>query len=369
MRYQKGTIYLKSQVWYLRFPDGLGGKLPPIALGTIRELATKGEAERKAEVFRQQKNAGHVRRGPKLMSVLIHEYETTQMPKRHSTAKAYRAYLRNRIEPRWGAERVAEIRPLAAKLWLEQLDLKPRTKFHIRGLMRILFDFAMLNGDIDLARNPMDLVKLRGATRRAKRPRILSPDEFGLLLEHLTREPFRTMAFVAIGLGLRTSEFLALQWGDFDWANLELRPRRAIVDNRVDLLKTEASGEPLPLAEELVDVLDAWRARSSYYADTDWVFASPFQAGRLPYNPRTALALTLQPASRKAGLGNIGWHTFRHTYRALLDRVGAPVGVQKELMRHASISTTMNVYGGAFQDSMRGANKQVVRMVLPQKVM
>lgn len=56
----------------------------------------------------------------------------------------------------------------------------------------------------------------------------------------------------------------------------------------------------------------------------------------------------------------IGWHTFRHTYRSWLDETGAPMKVQQELMRHASIQTTMNVYGRAMTDSKRKANSQVV---------
>ena len=42
-------------------------------------------------------------------------------------------------------------------------------------------------------------------------------------------------------------------------------------------------------------------------------------------------------------IGRIGWHTFRHTFRTLLDETGAPMKVQQELMRHADIRTTMNV--------------------------
>ncbi|MDE1177448.1 MAG: hypothetical protein PW789_12730 [Edaphobacter sp.] len=34
---------------------------------------------------------------------------------------------------------------------------------------------------------------------------------------------------------------------------------------------------------------------------------------------------------------NLGWHTFRRTYRSWLDKTGAPMKVQQELMRHASI--------------------------------
>ena len=60
----------------------------------------------------------------------------------------------------------------------------------------------------------------------------------------------------------------------------------------------------------------------------------------------------------------IGWHTFRHTYRSWLDETGAPMKVQQELMRHASIQTTMNVYGQAMPESKRAANGKVVTMVL-----
>jgi len=48
----------------------------------------------------------------------------------------------------------------------------------------------------------------------------------------------------------------------------------------------------------------------------------------------------------------------------LLDETGAPLTVQKELMRHASIQTTMNVYGKAMTDSKRQAHRKVVEMVL-----
>jgi integrase len=47
-----------------------------------------------------------------------------------------------------------------------------------------------------------------------------------------------------------------------------------------------------------------------------------------------------------------------------LDATGAPLTVQKELMRHASIQTTMNIYGKAMTDSKRHAHSKVVGMIL-----
>ena len=54
--------------------------------------------------------------------------------------------------------------------------------------------------------------------------------------------------------------------------------------------------------------------------------------------------------------------------RSLLDETGAPLKVQQELMRHADIRTTMNVYGKAMDESKRTAHGKVVRLVLPLKV-
>ena len=72
----------------------------------------------------------------------------------------------------------------------------------------------------------------------------------------------------------------------------------------------------------------------------------------------------LSPAAVKAGLGPIGWHTLRHTYRAWLGDNGEPLTVQKELMRHASIQTTLNTYGGGMMDSMREAHGRVVKQAI-----
>ncbi|HKU24654.1 MAG TPA: tyrosine-type recombinase/integrase [Candidatus Sulfotelmatobacter sp.] len=81
---------------------------------------------------------------------------------------------------------------------------------------------------------------------------------------------------------------------------------------------------------------------------------------------RPALSCAIADPTRSAEgkYATIGWHTFRHTYRSWLDETGAPMKVQQELMRHASIQTTMNVYGQAMSSSKREANSKVVEMVL-----
>ncbi len=127
--------------------------------------------------------------------------------------------------------------------------------------------------------------------------------------------------------------------------------------------KTEYSRDRVPLDPALADVL--MRHRGEAGADgSPWVFANP-KTGK-PYHQDSIQQTHLRDAGVKAELPfRVGWHTFRHTYRSLLDASGAPMTVQQQLMRHASIQTTMNVYGQAMPDSKRQANsKRCVEMVL-----
>jgi integrase len=83
-----------------------------------------------------------------------------------------------------------------------------------------------------------------------------------------------------------------------------------------------------------------------------------------PYHADSIRADYLVPTALKLGLGRIGFHKFRHTYRAWLDETGAPVGVQQKLMRHAHISTTMDQYGNASATANRKANRPIVQRLL-----
>ncbi len=102
----------------------------------------------------------------------------------------------------------------------------------------------------------------------------------------------------------------------------------------------------------------------------DWVFASPYFAGKKLYSPLHVAELHLWPAAKKVGLGDkLGWRTFRRTYSSLLCQLGVDIKVQQELMRHADIRTTMNLYTDSFPEDLRTAHRLVVRKILPEKVM
>jgi integrase len=276
-----------------------------------------------------------------------------------STAAGYRSYIKTHVRPKWGKTLIAEMKPLDILEWLKSLALAPKTRGHVRALMHLLFEKAMLWELMDLQRNPVDVVKLRGTSKRQKKPQILSPEKFQELLTHL-RDPQRTMVTVAMCTGMRVSEILALRWEHINFETGEMLVQQGVVNGRIGKVKTEASNDYIPLDPAFAQILLTWRGKSN----TGLVFRSRVSGGC--YNAGTIQQQILRPAFKKLGFldKGLGWHTFRHTYRAHLDETGAPIGVQQKLMRHSNVATTMNVYGNATSKAKLEANSKVVQMVI-----
>jgi integrase len=294
------------------------------------------------------------------MREVITRYQLERMPSRHSTANTYRSFLKNHVLPKWGDTPIGDLQPRPVELWLRELNLAPKSKTHVRSLMHAAVDFAMWAGILEMGRNPISLVVNKGASRRVRKARSLTVHQFHTLLKEL-QEPFATLALLCVCLGLRISEALAMKWEDVDWLQSRISIRRGIVQQHVDECKTEASAKTLVVADDLITQLQALRQASSFKESGDWIFASPFNIGRLPYS-YTGTRRILGRASKAAGMGHITTHAFRHTYRSWLDAVKTPIAVQQKMMRHTDIRTTMNVYGDVVTDEMSTASSKVAEL-------
>ncbi|HYE26086.1 MAG TPA: site-specific integrase, partial [Clostridia bacterium] len=277
-----------------------------------------------------------------------------------STASSYLSMIKVHIRPRWENVPLSEVKPAKVEAWLKSINREPKTKGHLKELMHRLFEKAMLWELLPFERNPMDLVTIKGVSKRSKKPIVLTVEQCLILISFLP-EPYRTMVIVAICTGLRVSEILAMRWSRIDFEKLTMTVKVKVVNGRIGRVKTEYSEDELPLDPEFAAVLLAWKKRCPD-SPGDWVFPSPF-TDRC-YHASPIQQDYIRPAGKKLGLESVGWHTFRHTYRTWLDATGAPVGVQQKLLRHADIGTTMK-YGNALMESKRDANSKVVRMARP----
>jgi len=352
VRYDK-----RRKTWNYLWYDGPTRRSKRI--GTKQEFPTKAAAWKEVESLETQAKPQTEAAGDTVRSVIA-RYEAERMPSRQSTARVYRSFLNNHILPKWGDTEIQAVQPRPVELWLRELPLSPKSKTHVRSLMHGLVEFAMWSGLLDISRNPISLVQNTGATRKVRKARSLTAEQFHALLKEL-HEPFATMALLCVCLGLRISEALALRWADVDWLGSRLCVQRGIVEQVVADVKTEGSARTFNLTGEMLERLKTWKQRSDFSGAEDWIFASPLKLGRLPYS-YTGVWRELVRATEAAKIGHIGTHSFRHTHRSWLDAVGTSVAVQQKMMRHADIRTTMNIYGDVVTDEMTTAGVKVSQL-------
>lgn len=325
---------------------------------------TKTKALVAAEPHRVKANMVTAASKPTLGDV-IGKFELQKMPAlTFRTRSTYNTRIKLYIRPLWGKLELEAIKPYAITDDLNRIPIGPGAKGGIRNLLHRLVECAMFWEMMESKRNPISHVEIAGSSQRAKDPIVLTVEEFGALIDHL-QEPVRTMAVFAVATGLRCCELCGLKWSDIDFEAGQFTVRRNMTGNHEGKVKTRASHAVVPLDPVLADLLKGWHRSTKYKDATDWVWASEYANGTMPLHGWALQSYHIKPAAEAAGLGPVGWHTFRHTYRTWLDEAGTPLGVIQGLMRHARIATTMDVYGTAMPKPKREAQGNVVRMVLP----
>jgi integrase len=342
-RFQKGSIAKRKRkdgttMLLFRWLDGECHRSQP--LGLADSFPTPADLQRAVNAKQAEINSPDAYKFSSLTVSGLFEMFMGRHVKVHArklTVSVYQSLFDVHIRPVWGDYLLSQVKTAAVESWLEALPKSDSVKSHLKGLLHSLFEYGVKFEFLD--KNPID--RIRQTRRRGKTPRILTPGEFQALLGQLT-EPCKTMVAVCGGLGLRVSELLGLRWGDVNFGQLEITISRSLSEGEVNDTKTEASRAALPLTVDLGEVLLKHRASSAYQGDEDYIFAGP--TGQPPW-PDSILSDHLKPAARKAGIvGVIGWHTFRRTFSSLIHAQGTGLAVQRELLRHADIRTTMNIY-------------------------
>jgi integrase len=364
-RYQQGCLYREKRkagpdVWVFRYRDGETNRKEQV--GTVEQFPTKTKALKACELVRA--NINREVRSPRTVSELLTHYSHKELSasgnKAHSTREVYGSYIKTWILPAWGSHALSDVKAVHVEAWLDTLPLANGSRSKIRNVMSAIFNHAMRHEWLD--RNPIALV--RQSAKRKRLPDVLTTEEIGALLGELTN-PCRTAVLLAATTGLRVSELLALKWSDVDFEKGEIRPSRAIVDQVVGSLKTEACAKAVPIDSALASVLFDWRGGCPYNQDEDFLFGSPQMNGSQPYWPDSLLRKVIRPAAVRAAISKrIGWHSFRRTLATLLQANGASVKATQDLLRHASSRLTMDLYAQSITADRRAAQSGIIGAVL-----
>src|SRR5260370_1904256 len=151
----------RSKVWNFFWWENGKGKCK-----VLGRFPHKASAWKAARPLRDEKETKTILTCPRI-GELVPQYRIEKMPQRASTRRGYEVYLQKHILPKWQDAELTELQARPVELWLQSLDLAPKSKVHIRGLLRVLWDYRMWPGAAPTPRHPTEPPQ---TTNRPNRP-------------------------------------------------------------------------------------------------------------------------------------------------------------------------------------------------------
>lgn len=270
-----------------------------------------------------------------------------------STQSTYRSLIARPLKPSLGETRLKKFDEQESFRWRERLEtatgrsgkpLAQSTKRQAFAVLSMALNVAVRRNL--LQKNPLDAQKRPGKVRQ--RVPVLSPTDVDRVIAEAKGTWLQTPLVVVANTGLRIGEALALRWADIDLAAATAIISRSGVD--ATATKTAAGDRIVPLVPDVVaalmlqletqTALNRQLGLGAPAADA-LVFTSKKGTPVDPRNSRRDLKRILVrldlPTERP-------WHTFRHSLATRLLNRGVPMPVVSEIVGHASIRTTVDIY-------------------------
>ncbi|PRA14321.1 MULTISPECIES: Arm DNA-binding domain-containing protein [Pseudomonas] len=278
-----------------------------------------------------------------------------------STFDGYRKLVTLRLIPALGDTMLVDLKRKAVRDWLDTLEVSNKTLSNIQSCLRSALNDATEEELIEL--NP-----LAGWTysRKAAPPKEDDVDPFGpeeqqAVLSALSGQARNMMQF-ALWTGLRTSELVALDWGDIDWLREEVMVSRAMTQaskGKAETTKTAAGRRSVKLLRPALEALKAQKAHT-FLADAE-VFQNPRTLERWTGDGPIRKTMWV-PAMKKAGVRYRRPYQTRHTYASMMLSAGEhPMWVAKQ-MGHTDWTMIARVYGRWMPNSSEDVGSKAVAL-------
>lgn len=270
-----------------------------------------------------------------------------------STIRGYTSAIYFHLIPAFGNTLIRKLSTKDINDWINSLLISAKRINNVLIPLRLVLDDAYYDGLIDS--NPAD--RVRNIPHRYPEPNPFNPDEMRLILENCTPQSRNLFQF-AFWSGLRTSELIALEWSDIDWAKGVIRVTRASVKRIIKHPKTHAGKREvliLPLAREALERQKPFTFKIG---------------GRIFHNPQTnkpweidsqIRAIGWLPAITTAGVPYRNPYQTRHTYASMLLSAGEnPMWVAQQ-MGHADWGMIRKCYGRWIPDADKTAGSRIIQ--------
>lgn len=219
-----------------------------------------------------------------------------------------------------------------------------RTVSNQLSVVSQIFDYAVVNNIID--NNPAMSIKTPKNLSKTKRTMITSA-QIDIIENNIDYPLFGLLAYFLLYTGCRRGEALALQWKDIDFENNIISINKSAYYNsnaaKIKSPKTSAGYREIILLNKLRQYI------LGNHKKTDYIFSIN---GKEPLKESQATK-GWKKYCKAVGIIGVTPHQLRHTYASLLYEAGIDVKSAQDLLGHADISTTQNIYTHITQNKKR----------------
>ncbi len=303
---------------------------------------TKKEVLEKIQDYKEKQAAG--RSFTKCAEEWWREHQETL---EWNTLKSYRP-AKNRAVDHFGTQPIKDITPPMINRFIREFsrthaDKTVRTQLMI---LNLIFKYAVEEGDIPY--NPArDLEVPQGLSKK----KITSPEQSDIEKVKQSYDcTFGAFAYWAMYTGLRRGELLALEWSDIDIENRVIHVTKSVyhINNkpRIKKPKTEISIGTVPILDALLKKIKP-KKKGLVFSNTAGELLSETQFQSLWSKYQSEAGITANP------------HQFRHAYATMLFEAGIPPEEMQILLRHAQLSTTMDIYTDIRDSKQKAVHQKV----------
>lgn len=168
--------------------------------------------------------------------------------------------------------------------------------------------------------------------------------------------PYYTVVMLMTYTGMRIGEVLALQWQDIDFENRLIHVKHTLFRNGskyvMQSAKTATSIRDIVISDTLIKHLKDYKktflmfkilhADEWVHNDFDFVITSRTHYGE-PLHTST-INVWLNKIAKRAGIGHVHAHLFRHTHVSLLAEAGVSLPAIRERLGHSHDKITEEIY-------------------------
>ncbi len=249
---------------------------------------------------------------------------------------SYRTYspCLDRAIERFGHIDIDKIKPIEIQAWLKELGEKYafKTVGNHKSIVSQICDYAIVNLGVEMW-NPCDRVKMPQGLRKSNRNALTEEERRAVL--STTPEEFQ-LGFLILFTGCRCGEAIALQMRDVDFENNLIHITKAVTHHGnqpfFSSTKTENGIRTVPLLPPLRQRLEELHLPEDAF----------IVSGEKPLT-KSALDKRWKKFCKEKGI-SIDRHSIRHQYATTLFEAGIDAKTAQDLLGHAQISTTMDIY-------------------------